>query len=369
MAMIYNINGNVKDNTGHAFNWNGMEDFFKKTGSYILAYNKEIETSRKILNEALSDIRRKMEKAGACGNIMPTPFLATYYGKPISMLYDGITFKNVYSICCSKPEDDNDYGYIGKLEVKKTINTLTFEKSAAYSTILYRFNKKNGIYERYQEADRQPTGYYGWIPVSVNEAMEITDRQMADIEEHKYLWLVYDELKNINDGIVTDEAWKQTISRNSEILEILNDPVADRTLKPMINTKEEKKGQIYLVPSHASGLAVSYDNGSYRLHIYGPENDSMFIDHIVGSFSKNKNRVINFICHNLNRAFYPGNTYVLPISNEKVIIVDGIKEFSDIDFDETKKNTDYNEDEMAIIEILESYAAMTEIVRNSTGSA
>ena len=370
MAKIFDINGKIADESCGVLDWGRIDAFHEKMNAYISSYNREMSLNRDIMDKSLSEVRRMLEKAGACGTVKPAPYLVSNYGKPAKSIYRELLFRNVYSICYTTPCGVDGLGYMGKLEIKKKIDTHTFMNSVEYRVLLYRYNPGMGIYEKYQEEDSSQTGSFRWIPVQDCEAMEITDRQMADLAERDFLWPVYEELREASDGIVTDDIWDGFLRRNEELFRLLDNPVADRTLHPAVNIKKaDKEGiQAYLVPNHASGMAVSYENGRYELHLYGPEKGTDYIDQLIRVFLSEE-EVFDFISDNLDRAFYPGNTYIFPLSMTQTLCMDGLNRYSEINFDDIKSRDDYSMSEMEMLDMLESYSKISGLALGGADTA
>ena len=353
MAKVFNINGEVTRNSAVGPDWKNMERFVSTNIANMRQYTAESESTRKIFIDSISSIKRMMEKAGVSETIYPSRFLVNCFGKPLSYVYNNFIFENICAVCCSMARSKDDFVYLGKIRFKNIVNPHAESVFVKTESLLYRFSDGLGIYERYEEKDNLPSGEYRWSAVPKYEALGITDRQREDISRNGYLNDIFEAMKNGSAGFISDEEWDRVLTDNREILNVLKDPVADRTLHPIIVVKENMKRVIYLVPRWVTGFAVSYDDGSgmFCLRAYGPDAGTSFIDMDVDRLDSDK--LHGFIEKYLNRAFYGGVTYVIPLSKDNIVLKEGVSSFKDIDFDgirKTLKMTSAEEGNLAAVE-------------------
>lgn len=295
----------------------------------------------------MEDAEKMAIKANVSGTIIPSIRVIDFMMADIDDFLKSFVKHITLPICEIKSEDEYNYVIYAYIEKEKEdargIRLNTEMK-------FYRIMKDTpDIYEKFEH---RGDGSYGWGKADFAEVFGAEKEVMDMLGNDKTLNIIYQDLCASISSTVSTKYWKEFYDRNRKLINVLNDPIAERTVRPIIVATKDAKRQIYLVPKRVGGFAISYEEGDYHIRLYGPEMYTDYINRVIGTFPSTGS-LIRFFEDYLYKAFLDGDAFVFPLSEKNILVYEGVDGISEIDFDNIEG--DFDEEEKKIIETLSNY--------------
>ena len=295
----------------------------------------------------MEDVEDMVIKANVSGTIIPSIQVIDNMMTDIDNFLKTFAKHTTIPICEIKSEDK--YNYIIYAYIEKGKES---DKGIEINTEMKFFRIMKDAQDVYEKFKHRKDGRYGWEKADFAEVFGAEKEVMDVLDSDKTLKMIYHDLCASVTSEVSTEYWKEFYDRNRKLIDILDDPIAKRTVRPIIVATKNAKRQIYLVPKKVGGFAISYEEGNYYIRLYGPEMYTDYINRVIGTFP-NTGSLLHFLKDYLYKAFLDGDTFIFPLSEKNILVYEGVDGISEIDFDSV--TGDFNEEEKKIIEILSSY--------------
>lgn len=351
MASIYNFSeaGGMSLTPASAPSVDGtpFDSLFQIKREQVIGNILGIQNMQDAIAAMIEDAENMAVKANVSGTIIPSISVINNMMTDINDFLKTFVKHITFPVC--EIESEDRYNYLIYAYIKK-------EKEDAQGTRLntetrfYRIMKDTpDVYEKFE---LRGDGSYGWGKASFAEVFGAEKEVMEMIGDDKILSAIYHDLCTSISSTVSTEYWKEFYNRNQKLINILNNPIAKRTVRPIIVATKDVKRQIYLVPKRVGGFAISYEEGDYHIRLYGPEMYTDYINRVIGTFPSTK-ALLHFFEDYLYKAFLDGDAFVFPLSEKNILVYEGVDGISEIDFDEIEG--DFDEEEKKIIEKLSNY--------------
>ena len=292
------------------------------------SYTERLRATSSLCAGIQRAVEESCRKADIKKEMSPTMSYMSFLATPIDAVFnaaDNPFFENKIPIFVSQGEDDPRYVFTMKIDpdipkqVQDAAHRGSIQLGGNIALTLYRVNGWKCEVFNTEE---------GWIPTRWKDMTGLTKEQYIDADDDPVLAEMLREVLIMTDSL-SNRKWNALKKENEALISFYRDPQVQRVT--YLFADEDEYGKIFLTlqPSvrNKDGAALRCENGKIVLMMYGPK-----IMSDVCEFGS-ENEAKKFVRQYFDRFDTGLPSLTLPLSKDRVIEIDDLRGYRNVDLD------------------------------------